>query len=211
MVSKVVFGELKEFRQVYALPPIGNFALDVDPPKEPKWQHCREQFAPQFNRDVKGFYYSTNNCEDVAEFVVKCEEIIGIGEHSSFSKTEKDIVLWVIPSSFWVNCEMKRSFLTMILRCGLNYNREKDNFDDALFSEQFSENKWARETKLATMRFLFGFTYWTGEQPYFSFLNTNKHGWHEEFQNLDIFTVKKRLVSLDKPRESNIGFDTLWE
>jgi len=213
--SAAKFGAVKEFKQSYSLPPVGNFALEVEPPKAPHWDHCREQFASKFNEAVQGFYYSvhTNTCEDVAEFLVKCEEIIGVDDFSTFSKTEKSTILWVVPSKFWLDCEMKRSFLTMVLRCGLNYSRDKDNFDEALFSEMYKENKWARETKSATMRFLFGFTRWTEQRPRDTtpYMNS-KHGWHEEFSRMDNLGIRKKLALPEGKviEPSIIGVESLW-
>ena len=209
------FGPNKEFKQSYSLPPVGNFALEVDPPKTPHWDHCREQFASKFNETVQGFYYSVhpNTCEDVAEFLAKCEEIVGIDAQSSFCKTDKSTILWIAPSQFWLYCDMKRSFLTMVLRCGLNYNREKDNFDEAMFSESFKENKWARETRAATMRFLFGFTRWLDQRPRDKTpYETNKHGWHEEFSRMDDLGIRKKLALPEgEVRETSIiGVESLW-
>lgn len=221
------FGSIKDLKQAYSLPPVGNFALEVEFPKTPAWDHCREQFAAKFNETVKGFFYSVRSsewivgggqAEDVASFLLKCEEIIGIGEmqepypYSSFSKTTKEAILWVEPSSFWLGCEMKRSILTAFLRCALNYNRSKKNFDEAMFSESFSENKWVKETKSATLRFLFGFTRWTEVPKERTPYTTNKHGWHEEFKALDNVNVRKKLALPEGAAKetSIIGVESLW-
>lgn len=209
------FGPTKEIKQSYSLPLVGNFALEVEPPKTPHWDHCREQFASKFNETIQGFFYSVhpNTCEDVAEFLVKCEEIIGLDRTSAFCKTDKNTIMWIVPTLFWLGCDMKRSFLTMMLRCGLNYNKEKDNFDDALFSETYKENKWARETKAATMRFLFGFTRWIDQRPKDTTLYmTSKYGWHEEFSRIDNLCIRKRLALPEGKviEPSIIGVESLW-
>jgi hypothetical protein len=208
------FGSTKDFKQAYSLPPVGNFALEVEPPKTPHWDHCREQFASKFNESISGFFYSIhpNTAEDVAEFLAKCEEVIGLTETSLFAKTEKPTILWVVPSSFWVGCDMKRSFLTMMLRCGLNFDAKKDNFDEALFSETFKENKWARETRAATLRFLFGFTSYQGPPRDTTTYMSSKHGWHEEFSKLDNLSIRKKLALPEgEVRETTvIGVESLW-
>jgi hypothetical protein len=215
---KAKFGANKKLQQSYTLPPVGNFALDVEPPREPKWDHCREQFAAVFTESTPGFFYSVHGGkeEDVASFLTKCEEIIGLisrgYRNSSFSKTNKDGILWVDPTGFWLNCRMKRSFLTMVLRCGLNYDKNKDNFDEALFSDKYKENLWARDTRQATMRFLFGFTRWTDMSPPPTISTVDKHGWHEEFKSLDNLTIRKKLALPDGEvmEASIIGVESLW-
>lgn len=217
---RATFGDMRAFKQPYSLPPVGNFALEVEPPKAPHWDHCREQFAAKFNESVEGFYYSVhpNGAEDVACFLVKCEEVVGIKDlkksyqHSTFCKTGKNTILWVSPSMFWLDCEMKRSLLTVFLRCGLNYNHEKDNFDDALFSENYKENKYARETRAAIMRFLFGFTKWTDRPKERTEYMSSKHGWHEEFRCQDNVGVRKKLALPDGEvmETSIIGVESLW-
>lgn len=224
-IMKPSFGVVKDLRQAYSLPPFGNFALEVEPPKTPHWDHCREQFASKFNETTHGFYYSVRSDEwvvgggqheDVAAFLVKCEVIIGTGLESplpisTFNKTTKSTVLWIAPSLFWLGCEMKRSILTAFLRCGLNYDRTKDNFDDALFSDEFVDNKWVRETKAATMRFLFGFTRWTESKDRSEYA-INKHGWHEEFKSSDIVHVRRKLALPEGKLKENsiIGLESLW-
>lgn len=218
--TKPKFGETKSFRQVYGVPPVGSFSLEAEPPKNPHWDHCREQFANKFTEDMLGFYFSHHpgKSEDVAAFLTKCELIIGIDsfqkpyELSLFKKTERDTILWIEPSRFWMSCPMKRSLLTAFLRCGLNYNSQADNFDDALFSLEFKENKHVRDTKSAVLRFLFGFTRFTGrinqQTPY----SIGKHGWVAEFEKDDNSNVRKKLARPDGEvgEPSIIGLDSLW-
>lgn len=217
---RAVFGEIKQFKQCYGAPPTGNFALEAESGKAASWDHCREQFASKFGEKTPGFFFShpAGKSVDVANFVVKFESIIGIEElktacqYSRFAKTTKDIILWVEPSSFWVSCVMKRSLYTLILRCGMNYNTDKDNFDDALFGE-YKDNIWARETKPAILRFMFGFTRFTGNvQIPTSWSTVQKHGWHEEFKKADEPTIRRRLILPEgENRESSIiGVESLW-
>lgn len=205
-----VFLPNKHFKQIYATtPPKGNFAIDKDPVF---WDHCREQFAPKFTQDIKGFYFShpADKGINIAEFLEKFEIVSGFHENSRFSRTNKPEVLWVMPSKLWLNCELKRSLLTIILRCGFNYNGE--NFDDALFSPRFDETLYVRDTKLAVMRFMFGFTFFTG--TYKNTSNTiHKHGWREEFQNLEEPVIKKLLVrpiGANKDIPTVVGLESIW-
>lgn len=219
---KATFGAVKPFRQCYGSPPPGNFAVEPEPPREIHWDHCREQFAVHYTQHTQGFYFShpPEKGEDVASFLVKCERILGIEElktpfsQSVFGKTGKQTVIWVEASRFWSCCPMRRSLITVFLRCGMNYSEEQDNFDEALFSEQFhKDNQYTRETRSATLRFLFGFTRYTGNfPPVGTYTSVLKFGWHEEFSKMDDFTVRKRLVlpEDEAPAPSLIGMVEPW-
>jgi len=210
---KASFGEVKKFK-CHVQPPVGNYALEAEPPKDVHWDHCREQFAAKFNELTPGFYFShpVGKSHDVGEFLAKFETIIGLTAFSTFSKTEKESVLWIVPAAFWTNCQMKRSLMTIILRCGINYDSAKDNFDDALFGE-YKETTYVKETRSAMLRFMFGFTKFTGTlNPITSTSSVIKHGWREEFQKLDDSTIRRRLVLPEgAARESSIiGVESLW-
>lgn len=208
------YGQLKKIR-CHVNPPVGNFALEIenDQPKDVFWDHCREQFAAKFNESIIGFYFShqIGKFNDIAEFINKFELIVGVLNRSCFSRTEKQSVLWIEPSEFWRNCQMKQSLLTIILRCATNYDLSIDNFDDTLFGN-YKENTYLRETKSALLRFMFGFTKFTGTTNYITNATTFiKHGWKEEFSKLDNCTVRRKLIS---PGENTdfciIGVESLW-
>lgn len=213
------FGPKKELshKQIAVMPPQGNYALDNnDPEKQFHWDHCREQFAAKFtDADSKGFYFShpEKKGRDVANFISKFENIVDFTQSvSHFSETNRNVILWVGISSFWLPCMMKRSLLTILLRCGMHYDSEKDNFDDALFGEH-KDNIYARETRSAILRFMFGFTQFTGPKPADIFqTSVVKHGWREEFQKLDDSIIRRRLVLPEgKVKEASIvGLESLW-
>ena len=222
---RVTFGDKKSLSQCYAAPAEGQFALDADKDKSLHWDHCREQFLGKFHESIPGFYYShkPQKGEDVAGFVLKFEEIINSESQqtfpfSTFSQTEKENILWIQPSPFWKSCLMKKSLLTLLVRCGLNYQCDKDNFDNALFADH-NENRYARETKNAVMRFLFGFTKFTGNTsqsvPVSAMGSTStliRHGWHVEFEKNSIYDIRRKLVRPDgEPTEvSIVGIESLW-
>lgn len=213
-----VFGEVKKLK-CYVKPIVGNYALQAAPPKNVHWDHCREQFAAKFNEFTPGFYFShlPGKSYDVGEFITKFETIVGLSENSIFSKTDKESVLWISPAVFWTNCQMKRSLMTILLRCGINYDITKDNFDDALFGD-YKEASYVKETRSAIMRFMFGFTKFTGRQtpivlnPMAPTTHVVKHGWREEFQKLDDSTIRRRLILPEGAAKelSIIGMESLW-
>ena len=203
----------------YNHPPVGYFACDQEYSKPITWDHCREQFLGKMSSLMIGFLFShhDNKSENVANFIFKFEEIICMSgvfmQHSCFRKTDKNNIIWIEPSGFWLDCILKRSLLTLLLRCSLNFDMQKNNFEECLFGE-YPECKLAKETKNAIIRFMFGFTSYKGFLPHFC-TNANstliRHGWHSEFANADVSTIKNKLVSPDKVNVSNnFGFNFLW-
>lgn len=215
---KVAFGDKKSFGQFYLVPPQGQFALEAEGEKPLHWDHCREQFLGKFKENIPGFYFSHKPGKgiNVAGFLLKFEEIISYEfkslKFSHFRETEKETVLWIEPSVFWRTCLLKKSLMTLLLRCGLNYDGEKDNFDDALFNIEYSENKYVRETKNAIMRFLFGFTKFTGNFVVPEGTTLIRHGWHAEFEKNSVYDVRRKLIRpSDECHEvSLVGAESLW-
>jgi hypothetical protein len=202
----------RECKLVYGDPPIGHYALEPEPEKALQWDHCREQFAPKFLETTYGFFFShlTDKGNEIAAFLTKFERIVGVA-HSSFALTNRKTVLWIEPSSFWLCCPMRRSLLTILLRCALNYEAQRDNFDNALFGE-YKESEYMRQTRSATLRFMFGFTRWTAKMPITMSSSVIKHGWKEEFHSLDDAMVRRRLVLPEGETRENtiVGAESLW-
>ena len=86
------------------------------------------------------------------------------------------------------------------------------SFDDALFGYQHKESNLMIETKPAVMRFMFGFTKYTGITPVLGQANIIKHGWKEEFHKLDESEIKNRLVLPDGVKKSSniVGSESIW-
>jgi hypothetical protein len=222
---KVTFGDKKPLSQCYSVPAEGQFALEAEGEKSLHWDHCREQFLGKFKEGIPGFYFShkADRGVNIAGFVLKFEEVVGAElkslSFSHFSETGRETVLWVEPSGFWRSCLLKKSLLTLLLRCGSNYDNVRDNFDDALFGPEYNENKYARETKNAIMRFLFGFTKFSGTLnqtvPVQTMGTTStliRHGWHAEFDKNTIYDVRRKLIrpSDESHEVSLVGAESLW-
>jgi hypothetical protein len=219
---KVAFGAKKSFDRCYSVPSEGQFSLETNGEKPLHWDHCREQFLGRFKEDVSGFYFShkIDKSIDIAAFILKFENILSTEikdfHFSRFSRTERETVLWVEPSDFWKNCILKKSLLTLLLRCGANYEIIKDNFDNALFGIEYSENKYVRDTKNAVVRFLFGFTKFSGKiNQTIQSANTStliRHGWHAEFDKNSVYDVRKKLIraSDDCCEISFLESESLW-
>jgi hypothetical protein len=165
----------------------GHYALDTTPFA---FENCRERFAKVFDEKTEGFYFRhhPHKGESVAAFVLKTESIIGVKESSKFAETNRPSILWFEPASFWRDCQMKRSLLTILLRCGILYDVGLDNYEEALFGHEYI---WP--TKRATKRFLFGFTKYVG--PDISTDSTIQfRGWKSVFEGKSETEVKLMLI-----------------
>ena len=211
----------REVVLAYCSPPCGNFGLESDTPNRvASWDHCREQFAAKFHENVRGFYFSHKDfkTQDIADFVFKFEKIIKCSKkcyrfrHSNFAPTTQHGISYIEPSRFWMDCYFKRSLFTILLRCAMNYESSIDNFDVVLFDTKIKDSGYLNETKIAVLRFMFGFTKYNGIAPVLGQSTVIKHGWVEEFQKLDEQTIRKRLVlpSNIKKQSNIVGSDSLW-
>ena len=215
----VNFGKKKAFNLThapYASPRAGAFAVDGE---EISWIKCREQFAAKFSYDVAGIYFvhKKGQGESVAAFILQAEKVLGIHykKTSVFSETNKDNVIWVSVSSFWKECELRRSLFTILLRAGINYSIEENNFSKALFS-----NSYVKQTETAVKRFFFGFvnfkrqmvtTYHPGSHRAGPSQIVRK-GWVNTFKNAGVKDVRKILVKPAKnsPEDNFLAAGTLW-
>jgi hypothetical protein len=197
----------------------GRYALDAIPPKQPSWEKCRERFACKLNVETEGFFFSHNKNQspNVAGFIAKSEEILELTDRSNYFLTAKDDILWIAPTRFWMNCWMKRSFLTILLRCGMYYDPERDNYEDALFGtseEKDAAREYTQKTRLAVMRFLFGFTKFIRPEGVAEPNPTETlHSklWVEVFKDRSVKELKTILVA-EKPAHNFglLGADALW-
>ena len=198
---------IKVAKQVGQKPPDGHFSVEKD---ELTWQRCREQFASSFIPSTTGFYFShpENVGETVASFIERTEEVVEFGlnqaiPRSNFSKTNFNFALWVEPSNFWKNCEMRRSLFTIFLRCGLKYDPSANNYDEALNSQEY-----VKKTKDAIFRFLFGFTEYVNEGVVISGVGK---GWVTQFERKTIDQLRGRLVRPSETKDSClVGAGLLW-
>ena len=210
----------RQLTLIYCCPPSGNFALEASPGRITLWDNCREQFAAKYDEKSEGFYFSHPEGRDgnLAAFIRKFEKVIKSSykghnfKYSQFARTSSKNIFYIKPSDFWRDCYFKRSLLTILVRCGLNYEPVADNFDDALFSPHFKESAYLIDTKPAVLRFLFGFTHYTGISPAIYQTTVLKHGWREEFHKLDERTIRERLILPPgvKKLTNMVGVDSLW-
>lgn len=149
-----------------------------------QWIGCRDVWHYQL-RDLPLFFYShgvgeTNN---IIAFMEKIETMVNVQPRSHFGPTQRKTVMWIEPSRWWTHWAMRRSLFTILLRVARKYHVSKDNFEDALFSEPYTES-----TEYAVRRFLKGYTHYTGR----------RRGWYRTFclqsptqSDVDAWLVKK--------------------
>jgi hypothetical protein len=177
------------------------------------WYSCREQFAEKFSPDHEGFFvtHQLDHGTDLAAFLMKTELILGlvnnIPERSKFSKTCRPYAMWIEPSPFWRNCRFRFSLLTILLRSGANYRIQTDNYEEALFSDDY-----ARETRFAIKRFLFGHTQFVWDETTPSKDKAEKIAWRDYFANKTVEAVRQKLImpaDATAPK-SVVGAGSIW-
>jgi len=189
----------------------GGFSLE-DPLN---FEMCRERFAALFTETTRGFYFKVpqNKGTSVAEFLLKTEKLLKLQVHSGFALTNRRTIIWVQPNDFWRSCPMRRSLLTGLLRAGIVYDVEQDNFEQALLSDETPHSHLAR-TRKALLRFLCGYTKYTGPNITGSSTLVTQ-GWRWLFENKDEHDVRSYLKHPDgkRPRINPAKLDlseVLW-
>jgi hypothetical protein len=131
--------------------------------------YCRENFQTQ-SRGIRRILFGVpkgKRAYAVAAFMHKIETKLKLKERSCFGPTQRLGIMWIVASPWWTQSGMKRSLFTILLRCGVNYKPLKDNFEQALFSTEYT-----KKTEYAVRRFLRGHTRYTGRLT----------GWYKQFR-----------------------------
>jgi hypothetical protein len=146
------------------------------------WYFCREIFHGLLHElDIFFFSHQKFQTDNVVAFMSILEEKLDVTPRSVFGPTQRKTIMYVKPSRWWLRLAMRRSIFTIFLRAGLNYERKKDNFLDAMLREVYLKHTWP-----AVKRFLSGYTVYTGK----------KRGWHKQFseKGLTKKDIQKLLV-----------------
>lgn len=149
------------------------------------WFFCREWFQ-QHSQGVTRILYShrKNQTEDIARFIRKVENKLKLPIKTKIGPTQRTTISWIKVVPFWTRSGMRRSFFTMMLRCGQNYDWEENNFEEALFSIRYTHG-----TKYAVSKFLSGHTSYRGKTT----------GWYDEFRFRPEGQIDRLLV---KPQQN---------
>lgn len=193
-MSNLVSNEVVHRHYVGTATP-GYYAIDKSPIQ---WMQCRERFNSLWHPEqTRRFFFAhkSDKRDNVIAFIDKTENILEITK-TKFYLTNMTNALCIEASQFWIGCHLRRSLLSLLLRVSLEYDKRKDNYEQALFSHQYSMS-----TKHAIMRFMFGFTNIKAQ--------VGKGGWRDSFENMPREMVRLHLL----PDDGEIGnFDdtVLW-
>jgi hypothetical protein len=132
-----------------------------------EWLYCREYFQDESNGIRRMlFCHTSHRCKNIAAFIYSVEDKLDVQEKTIIGPTQRYNISWIKVSPWWTKTSMRRSFFTILLRCGVTYKIKEDNFDHSLFSVIYT-----RHTEYAVKRFMSGHTKYTGK----------KKGWYNQF------------------------------
>ncbi len=145
-----------------------------------EWLHCREYFHEE-SKGVRRFLFChrRKRSKNIAAFMGAVESVLALEEKSVFGPTQRHNISWARISSWWVESSMKRSLLTILLRCAQNYSVRRGDFQEALFSTQYT-----RDTEFAVRRFFDGNTKYTGRCK----------GWYNQFRPVEGVAISADMV-----------------
>lgn len=202
----LISDSIKQVKQIRKKPTPGQFSLDKE---ELDWDPCRETFAKKLTVFEKGFYFSYGYDQEknVAAFIEKTEEVLKTAalqniKNSKFFRTNLNFAIWIEPADFWMECSVKRSLFTLLLRCGLSY--DMINYEKTLFQNQYST-----VTKKALQRFFYGFTKFVKQEEIFEGIGK---GWTSYFANKNSQIICEKLQQPDylSNKKFLFGEDVLW-
>lgn len=187
MAVEIIQKEIMEISSMNIMGSHGSYSLE----DKIAFDSCRERFAAHFNEKTKGFYFKhpKDIGENIAKFIHKLERFLGLRRYTKFNFTNFKTILYVKPPKFWRECPIKRSLFTSFLRSGIQYNPERDNFEEALLFNE-TPRTWLTANKKALLRFLCGYTDYKGKKPS---MHTDivTEGWQWAVRGLDDTGIKK--------------------
>lgn len=134
---------------------------------------CRDGLQHAIGKRTRLLYHSggLKSSKQVADFVGLVEQHLKLKIRSRFGHTNYPSLMWIKVSPWWANSPIRRSFLTALIRGGLQYDPSKELLDNVLSCEYLSE------TPEAVRRFMNGYTRVKLRKGY-----SDKHiGWHRTF------------------------------
>lgn len=166
---------------------------------EGEFESCREIFLDCFfNSKVTQFLFShpKDKRQNLIDFMNAVEDRLG-NKRSRIKilPTARATVSIVYVTQWWRKDDMRRALLTILLRCGRNYNLEADNFQEALYSD-----KYAKQTKEAVEAFFRGRTVYKGSNAidgwvtlFGDWLHTDRDAYNRKFykENLNNLVFEK--------------------
>jgi hypothetical protein len=178
-MDEKIFCDKKNFvRPTYAVK-AGSYSL-VNGDRPTGWVYCRDSFQGQStNMKEMLFCHKAGISENIALFIFKIETILRHTKLTYCGPTNINRFMWIRPAAFWTRQPIRRSLFTALLRAAQKYDPAKENFEAALYS-----NQYLRASKPAVQRFLAGYTWYKGHAT----------GWDNAFRGLESEEVTKLLT-----------------
>jgi len=187
--QKAIWGDVKQLKSPAYEPAAGSFAICQESGGRlvlSKFYHCRDVFHTD-SRDLAAgaiiaFVCTAAAAPKVAAFVTEFEKRLGHEKLTRMGLTNSASIMWVEPAAFWFGNPLRRSLFTALLRAGVGYNPETNNFDAAIAKE-----KYLGPTKAAVKHFLEGHTWISSEVD-------TARGWYDNFAGISVESLTKRLT-----------------
>ena len=153
-----------------------NGALQID-----NWVYCRDSFHYHFhNIDQLLFAHSPHASKRIAAFIYEFEKRMKHEKLSLCGPTNMSRITWVKPAKFWLTKNIRKSLFTCLLRAGIRYDPEKNNFEETLNSVPY-----LARTQNAVKWFLQGYT-WPKKN--------DTVGWYDNFVRAKDSALAKKLT-----------------
>lgn len=176
-------------------PKISNFGHLAFVSNPAQFYHCRDGFQGQWlgNKTRRRILLAlgTNDAttgktrgKSVAYFINRIEEALHLEEKCLFNETTFKGILRIKVAPFWVEEPLRMSLFTALLRAGVEYNVETDNFDACIKKSVYLHN-----TVKAFEKFMQGFVSYSGD------LQGSTSGWYQTFVS------NKNIKLLVKPKK----------
>ena len=142
-----------------------------------QWWDCRELFQEDFTKRTETilFAHKSGHYQRIQSFISTAEELLDVAS-SEVGPTQRKTISYIIPSDFWTQCPIRRSFFSILLRASVRFTGD---FDAALY-----KNMYVASTRLAVERFFGGHKTYNGRQT----------GWCDQFRGKSIKQVRRLLV-----------------
>jgi hypothetical protein len=178
-MEEKIFCEKKSFGRPTAGIKSGSYAKIIGPQPGP-WIYCRDTFHGQTqNLKEMLFCHKAGVSENIALFIYKFESILNHTNLTICGPTNINRIMWIKPAQFWIRQPIRRSLFTALLRAAQKYDPVTDNFEEALFS-----NQYLKSSQPAVRRFLRGYTWYTG----------NAGGWDNAFRSRSEKQIEEMLT-----------------
>jgi hypothetical protein len=154
---------------------------------------CRDGYQGVVKtRIIKGgvfFSHEPEQGDRPARFLQKIEEQLKLSVRSKFRKTNHNNILWIKLSPWWLENKIRRSFLTLMLRAGMDYTLSLPWSKENVFTVA-AKNYRGESTLPAIRRFMRGNTVYVYDSPQATY-----QGWQAAFEGRTVHQVRHLLVS----------------